>query len=97
MDKCMQCGEEVLFPFRCNYCQNNFCPQHRLPESHNCPNLPKKEPLGGSQMKKEIAFAQAEQKQHDTITVKKELPIFRFNKNSKKKTKIQFNRKKRRN
>lgn len=26
-------------PFRCNHCGESFCPDHRLPETHNCPNL----------------------------------------------------------
>ena len=97
MDKCVQCGEEVLLPFRCNYCQNYYCLQHRLPESHNCANLPKKAPLGSSQTKKEIAAAQAEQKQQpqNPASAKRELPTFRFNKDSKKKTKMAFPKRKR--
>lgn len=26
-------------PFRCPYCGNFFCAQHRLPENHNCPEI----------------------------------------------------------
>jgi Zn-dependent protease len=26
-------------PFRCPYCGNYFCAQHRLPENHNCPEI----------------------------------------------------------
>jgi len=44
MPKCAYCGKEVLFPFVCTYCGKTFCAEHRLPESHQCPNLPK-EPL----------------------------------------------------
>jgi len=44
MSKCEQCGEEVLFPFKCNYCGKIFCSEHRLPENHQCPNLPKEPP-----------------------------------------------------
>jgi len=46
MAKCEQCGKDVLFPFECNYCGKTFCGEHRLPENHNCPNLPPKAPLG---------------------------------------------------
>jgi len=41
MPKCEHCGKEVLFPFKCPYCNKAFCVEHRLPETHKCPNLPK--------------------------------------------------------
>ena len=44
--KCEYCGKEVLLPFRCKFCGGYFCEEHRLPENHNCPNLPKPLPLG---------------------------------------------------
>ena len=28
-------------PFKCSYCGQLFCPEHRLPEAHNCPDLPR--------------------------------------------------------
>ena len=28
-------------PFKCSYCGQIFCEDHRLPENHMCPNLPK--------------------------------------------------------
>ena len=34
--KCAACGIDVDLPFRCNYCENYYCPAHRLPESHDC-------------------------------------------------------------
>lgn len=34
--KCARCGVEVDLPFRCNYCENLYCPAHRLPENHDC-------------------------------------------------------------
>jgi len=100
MDKCEQCGEEVLLPFRCNYCQSHFCLKHRLPENHNCPNIPRRLPLGGSQVRKEIAIAQTEQNQQTDRTQnqklsERELPTFRFNKNSRKKTTMRFPKRKR--
>ena len=42
MAKCEYCGREVVLPFVCPYCGKNFCAEHRLPESHECVNLPKK-------------------------------------------------------
>ena len=44
--KCEYCGKEVLLPFRCKFCGGYFCEEHRLPEKHNCPNIPKPLPLG---------------------------------------------------
>jgi len=46
MPKCEHCGKEVLLPFECNYCGKKFCIEHRLPENHECPNLPARTPLG---------------------------------------------------
>jgi hypothetical protein len=40
---CYFCGKEVDIPFRCSYCNLTFCSEHRLPEAHNCINLPKRE------------------------------------------------------
>jgi ADP-ribose pyrophosphatase YjhB (NUDIX family) len=38
--KCYYCGKEELIPFKCNYCGDYFCAEHRLPEMHNCADLP---------------------------------------------------------
>ncbi len=35
--KCQYCGKEVVLPFKCAYCGGFFCAEHRLPESHACP------------------------------------------------------------
>ncbi|MCX8193266.1 MAG: hypothetical protein N3G77_05600 [Nitrososphaeria archaeon] len=34
--KCSICGKEELLPFKCKYCGEYFCAEHRLPEKHNC-------------------------------------------------------------
>ena len=34
--KCERCGLEVDLPFKCNYCEHYYCPEHRLPENHEC-------------------------------------------------------------
>jgi len=44
MPKCELCGEEVILSFKCNYCGKIFCAKHRLPENHECLNLPKEAP-----------------------------------------------------
>lgn len=37
---CHFCGrEEPGLPFRCNYCGESFCSEHRLPENHACPRV----------------------------------------------------------
>jgi Zn-dependent protease len=33
---CEYCGKEEALPFVCNYCGGAFCPDHRLPEAHQC-------------------------------------------------------------
>ena len=48
---CYVCGKEVEMPFRCNYCNLTFCDEHRLPESHNCINLPDREWFAYKKMK----------------------------------------------
>jgi Zn-dependent protease len=37
--KCQKCQKEVFLPFTCPYCGGYFCPEHRLPEAHECPNI----------------------------------------------------------
>jgi len=34
---CAFCKREVVLPFKCNYCGQTFCDEHRLPENHLCP------------------------------------------------------------
>lgn len=34
--KCSVCGRDELLPFKCKYCGEYFCAEHRLPEKHNC-------------------------------------------------------------
>lgn len=46
MGKCEFCGEEVLLPFQCPFCNGYFCIEHRLPENHSCTNAPRRTPLG---------------------------------------------------
>lgn len=46
MTKCEYCGKEVLYPFKCSFCEGYFCVKHRLPENHDCPNAPARTPLG---------------------------------------------------
>jgi len=41
MVKCSFCYKEVDLPFKCPYCGLTFCSDHRLPEQHNCINMPK--------------------------------------------------------
>ncbi len=36
---CGKCGQETFMPFRCPYCGDQFCSEHRLPENHQCRNL----------------------------------------------------------
>lgn len=37
MVNCIYCNKETGYlPFKCNYCGNQFCKEHRLPENHDC-------------------------------------------------------------
>jgi len=40
--KCVLCKKEVYLAYRCSYCGQYFCDDHRLPEQHLCPGLPKR-------------------------------------------------------
>jgi uncharacterized protein YkwD len=44
MVRCEVCGKQTDLPFRCNYCGELLCSEHRLPENHECPNLPNEAP-----------------------------------------------------
>ncbi|UCD95856.1 MAG: hypothetical protein JSV35_04945 [Candidatus Bathyarchaeota archaeon] len=35
--KCSSCDLETYMPFKCPYCEQYFCVEHRLPENHACP------------------------------------------------------------
>lgn len=37
--KCQKCGRDTFLPFRCRYCGGCFCPDHHLPENHECPQV----------------------------------------------------------
>ena len=52
MGKCEFCGEEVLLPFECSFCNKHFCNEHRLPENHDCIEAPRRTPLGPWHAKK---------------------------------------------
>ncbi len=50
--KCQQCNAETYMPFKCPYCDQYFCVEHRLPENHNCPEYwraraPREQPVEG--------------------------------------------------
>jgi len=37
--KCQKCQKEAFLPFKCPYCGEYFCSEHRLPENHECPQM----------------------------------------------------------
>ena len=37
--KCSKCQKDVFLPFKCPYCGDYFCDEHRLPENHECPRI----------------------------------------------------------
>jgi hypothetical protein len=42
MATCAKCGAKVMLPYQCRYCGGYFCPDHRLPENHECSRLPRR-------------------------------------------------------
>lgn len=36
--RCLMCGAAETFPYKCSYCGQTFCGNHRLPEKHKCPS-----------------------------------------------------------
>jgi len=78
MAKCEYCGKEVLLPFKCKFCGGYFCEEHRLPEKHNCPNIPKPLPLGPAShpAKDPYALTRPRKKKKETVPVSsKPLPL----------------------
>ncbi len=35
--KCQYCEKNVVLPFKCRFCNQYYCTEHRLPENHECP------------------------------------------------------------
>ncbi|MFH1786029.1 MAG: AN1-type zinc finger protein [archaeon] len=33
---CASCSKNIALPFRCRYCGELFCGDHRMPEDHHC-------------------------------------------------------------
>ena len=81
MTKCEQCQKEAVFPFECAYCGKSFCAEHRLPESHQCSNLPrgsefwyqKKKAIGGAGKEGESYF-EKEDKHGKKARARRETP-----------------------
>ncbi len=51
---CRMCGQETFLPFRCPYCGDMFCIEHRLPENHSCPRMD----LARAQRQEEVVLKQ---------------------------------------
>ena len=43
MGLCFFCQKETEIPFQCPFCNNYYCEEHRLPENHQCVQLPERE------------------------------------------------------
>ena len=39
MGTCNFCKKAVVLPYRCSFCDNSFCSEHKLPENHQCSNI----------------------------------------------------------
>ncbi len=47
MATCKRCGEKTIGHHECTYCANTYCPDHRLPENHDCSGVRGRETRGG--------------------------------------------------
>lgn len=47
MATCKRCGEKTIGHHECTYCANTYCPDHRLPENHDCSGVRGWETRGG--------------------------------------------------
>lgn len=66
--KCQKCQQETFLPFKCPYCGNYYCAEHRLPENHQCQQIelartPKQETT------QPITFQTQTQKPYEEYTV----------------------------
>jgi len=75
-----------MFPFECTYCGKLFCAEHRLPESHQCSNLPRgsefwyqKKKAIGKEEEPELSFVKtkstdSKEKKGQKVRARKEAP-----------------------
>jgi Zn-dependent protease len=59
--KCKTCQAETYMPFKCPYCGEYFCVEHRLPENHDCreywrAQAPRQQPAKPGTMRTEPAY-----------------------------------------
>ncbi|WP_414836877.1 rhomboid family intramembrane serine protease [Candidatus Nanohalococcus occultus] len=50
MANCSKCGKQEM-TFKCRYCEQKFCTEHRLPENHDCDGLDEAKTKSGSEDK----------------------------------------------
>jgi Zn-dependent protease len=62
---CEKCQKEVFLPFKCPYCGNYYCSEHRLPENHDCPNM---EQVRAPKEETQTAIIQGQKPYEYTIT-----------------------------
>lgn len=39
MATCRKCGATLVGSRECSYCGDTYCPDHQLPENHDCPGV----------------------------------------------------------
>lgn len=70
MGQCQLCKKTVDMPFTCTYCGQTFCADHRLPENHHCPILPKFKERYNNQKHKESVII-TKKNTRETVTIPK--------------------------
>jgi len=74
--KCTLCKKEVIFPFSCRFCKSSFCSEHRLPENHDCNQIPPKTTLSKYYFKKENAFVSEDELHFERKNQPKDQPPY---------------------
>jgi hypothetical protein len=57
MVNCAFCDKPEMLPFKCPYCEQEFCSEHRLPENHKCEAI-----TDGKKLKKKASEAPSKKK-----------------------------------
>jgi hypothetical protein len=80
MEKCVLCGEPLILPRSCNYCNQYFCEKHQLPEKHRCPGLPNRKWSGSKKtdkkQKKQTITSEVTKISSNTHNSEKMKPIY---------------------
>jgi len=78
--KCQYCDSEAVLPFKCALCAGYFCPEHRLPENHGCPEIWKaSQPKDRQEVSvKDVRQSRQEYRDYEIPAFRARTKVFRF-------------------